>query len=254
VNPLLSLVTHSSEFLLDASSGLSSLFFPRICPFCQGEGGCIAIGEGNETNERGRTVCLDFWNEPPSIRYIDGVPIYSVRPYDDRAMKVVLAAKERGERSARKFLAQAIESVISEKLNGTSPLLLIPIPSTDHAIRKRGEDFILSLARTVARRVRSREILIAPVLRWIRRVEDQSLLSIQERIENLASACQVDEKKVQKWVVRNRLPETLEIALIDDVITSGATLSAAISAISHSSLGSRSSLVGITACHSARPF
>lgn len=169
-------------------------------------------------------------------------------------MRVVLAAKERGEKSARELLTRAIGSAIADKLKRESPLLIIPIPSTDRAIKRRGEDFMLRLAKSVAKREESREILVAPVLRWNRHVEDQSLLSMQERRVNLASACEIDEKKLQNWLVHSRAEGELEIVLIDDVITSGATLSAAISAISHSSLGLRSSLVGVTACHSARPF
>lgn len=236
-----------SGFLRDAAKGLSTLFFPHTCPFCHGENGCVAIG--------GRR-CLDYWVDPPSIRYIGKVPIYSVLPYDDMAMNVVLAAKERGEKRARELLSIAINSVITMRLKGSSPLVVIPIPSTMGAIRKRGEDFILTLVRSISRDVHDREVLVAPVLRWRRNIEDQSLLSLQDRERNLASACEVDEEKVKKWLASTRIPSDirLEIALIDDVITSGATLTAAISAISHSSLGSRSSLVGITACHSARGF
>lgn len=246
------MLKNRSQFLVDGFRGIGSLFFPDLCPYCEGDPDCIAID--------GRS-CEVRWSDPPSIRFINGAPIYSVVPYDDRAMSVVLAAKERGERRAKSLITRSIESVIERMTLRASPLIVVPTPSSKRAIRARGEDFLLTVARSLSfeermiddRRV---EIVIAPILNWNREMKDQSGLTAMQRSENLFRACEVDEIRTMRLLSRIQIPpgEPLQIAIIDDVVTSGATMAAALSAISHSSLGLRSSLLGITACHSARPL
>jgi predicted amidophosphoribosyltransferase len=246
----------SGKFLKDALHGIGSLFFLDICPYCQGEPDCLKLD--------GRS-CEEWWSEAPSIRFIDRVPIYSVVPYDDRAMGVVLAAKERGERRARQLIVTAVASVIATAIetrtSQDSPLILVPIPPSRRALKVRGEDFIQRISVSAMANGRftdpdQKQLILAPILRWRRDIEDQSELSITQRRQNLAEACEVDEARVELLLSPFRLlsNQLLRIILIDDVVTSGATMAAAISAISHSTLGSRSSLSGITACHSARPL
>jgi predicted amidophosphoribosyltransferase len=251
----LSIPELAEEFLVTALRGLGTLFFPNECPYCRAEG--IHQREVEAS-------CLDIWRQRPSIRHIYGVPIYSVVPYDDRAMNVVLAAKERGERRAKELLATSIVSVIerSEIFESYSErFLIIPIPSSERAIRLRGEDFIFELARAVIKEKKvfgfgDSQVLLCPVLRWRREIKDQSALSMQERVKNLSAALEVDERGLQRFFYRNNLSleQGLHLVLIDDVVTSGSTLAAAISAISHSSLAPHISLIGITSCHSAKPF
>lgn len=237
---------------------MSSLLFPDSCPYCQRE----------ETHRE----CLDLWQQSPSIRYLGSVPIFSVVPYDERAMAVVLAAKERSEERARALLVAAVSSVllkVDAEACTKNLWLLIPIPASKSARRRRGEDFILELARMVASNDRI-DAKVLPVLRWVRSVRDQSSLNLSERVQNLADALELDERRLRQWRDRNALPlhpplsmashktggEEIRILLVDDVLTSGATMAAAISAISHSSLGLSSALParlsGVTACHSVR--
>ena len=234
------------NYLRSALQGIGSLFFPDLCPCCQRE----------EEWER----CIELWHGGVSTRFIGHVPILSVVAYDDRAKSVVLAAKERGERRAKEFLASAISSAVSAVGSRTSSerkLLFIPIPSSERAIRRRGEDVILELAQRVAIDQAPYTVLL-PVLRWKREIRDQSELTIRERIINLDDSLEVDERRLTDLLRIHGISRAeisgrdLGIILIDDVITSGSTMAAAISAISHSSLGKCSTLTGITACHSAR--
>ncbi len=236
-------------FLHSASQGIASLVFPDRCPCCLREGQ--------------RESCLALWRSEPSLRFIRKVPIISIVAYDDRAMAVVLAAKERGERRAKEFIILAISTGIARldfKRPEDSLRIIIPIPSSKSAIRRRGEDFIHSLAKEVLKTVAiaDHRVVLLPILRWKRVIKDQSDLTMRERIANLADSLAVDERRLEKElhsldiINEVRSGRDLEILLIDDVITSGSTLAAAISAISHSSLGVRSSITGITACYSAR--
>lgn len=237
------------RFLHSASRGIASLVFPDLCPCCLREGQWES--------------CLALWRSEASLRFIGRVPVISTVAYDDRAMSVVLAAKERGERRAKEFLTLAISTGITRldlKRPKDSLRVIIPIPSSKGAIRRRGEDFIHSLAKEVLKNVAisDHHVVLLPILRWKRTIRDQSELTMRERIENLADSLAVDERRLEKGLhslditSAVRSGRDLEILLIDDVITSGSTMAAAISAISHSSLGVRSSITGITACYSAR--
>jgi predicted amidophosphoribosyltransferase len=110
------------------------------------------------------------------------------------------------------------------------------------------------------------DLHLLPILRWKRLIRDQSELTRVERTENLVDSLEVDEVRACELLctlgmtsrTTTRLDgealarRDLRILLIDDVITSGSTMAAAISAISHSSLGVRSTMMGVTACYSAR--
>lgn len=244
-------LTFIGDFIHSAARGISSLVFPDLCPCCLREGEWES--------------CIALWRGDPSLRFIERVPIISTVAYDDRAMSVVLAAKERGERRAREFVIVAISNGIAHVETRKHPetvRIIVPIPSSEDAIRRRGEDFIQAIAKEVARGmdVEGLQVVLLPILRWKRATRDQSELNMRERIANLVDSMEVDEGRLERRLRPFSSASSMasgrnfEILLIDDVITSGSTMAAAISAISHSSLGVRSTMVGITACYSARGF
>lgn len=237
------------EFLSSTLRGISSLAFPDLCPCC--------------LHEEQWESCIALWRSAPSLRLIGKVPIISTVAYDDRAMSVVLAAKERGERRAREFLRVAIANGIAQVETSKvskSVRIVIPIPSSESAIRRRGEDFIHTLAKEIVKSMdaTNHQVALLPILRWKRVTKDQSKLTMRERIANLADSMEVDEGRLERRLHSLDIATSVasgrevEVLLIDDVITSGSTMAAAISAISHSSLGVRSTIMGITACYSAR--
>ena len=226
-------------FLFEAMTGLHSLLFPLRCPYCERE------------ESKACEDCLAQWLRTPQTRLVEGVPIFSSHPYDERAMRVVLAAKERGEREARRFIVQSLAD-LSQRIVAHSgeEIFLVPIPGSTRALRRRGEDVIRELVERVVESSIG-NVSSLPILTWSRDVRDQSSLSMRERARNLSGALIVDDSlvvKSMKELVRQQL------VIVDDVLTSGATMAAAISAISHSSLGRSSLLAGITACYSVNPL
>lgn len=100
-------------------------------------------------------------------------------------------------------------------LQGPAPAVLIPIPLHAARLRRRGYDQALELARPLARQLGLP--LVIDVLRRGRETAPQSRLDAAQRRRNLRGAFQVDRSTA--------LPP--HVVLVDDVMTTGATLHAA---------------------------
>jgi predicted amidophosphoribosyltransferase len=96
---------------------------------------------------------------------------------------------------------------------------LVPMPSRGQARRDRGADPIRELAQRAAGSVRRAgwEVRVVPALRHRRAVADQSGLDAAGRAANLAGALEV------RPMLRDRVAGAVCL-LVDDVVTTGATL------------------------------
>jgi predicted amidophosphoribosyltransferase len=218
------------EFLGSAMRGIRSLVFPPSCALC-----------GLEESE-GCPECIESWRIAPAIRLIDSIPIFSPVIYDARARSVVLAAKERGERLSRTFIVEAISSVV-EGIDPGAALALIPIPTSKRALRKRGDDFLARVVDEVVSREPKRLQRLS-LLDFKYQIHDQSGLSIQSRERNLNGSLEITEQKGQN------LADLPSLVIIDDVLTSGSTMRAAIRALRVNPL--LRTIAGVSACRSDR--
>lgn len=117
-----------------------------------------------------------------------------------------------------RLLADAIRRDVAVRAGprrGLPPVLLVPVPSSPAAVRRRGDRPMLLLARRAARLV-GPAVEVAEVLAMARRTADQAGLDRTARLGNLRGALRV----VDPRRVRGR-----DCLLVDDVLTSGATLS-----------------------------
>ncbi|MFI9273571.1 ComF family protein [Kitasatospora sp. NPDC052896] len=166
-----------------------------------------------------------------------GLPVpHSAGWYADPVRRLLLAHKERGAlplagplgavlaRAVRSAVTPAVTPAAGADLPG--PLLLVPMPSTRRAVRARGHDATLRLARAAARELGRTGLpcRVAPVLRPTRRIADQSGLGAAERRRNLHGALTVPTR------LRSRLAG-LRPVLVDDLVTTGATLAEAARAL-----------------------
>jgi ComF family protein len=115
---------------------------------------------------------------------------------------------------------QLVSQLMAGRLRGVPrPQALIPLPLHRARLRHRGFDQALELARPLGR------ALDLPVLdgalERIRATREQSTLSAKARRRNVRGA----------FAVRPRLPLPAHVALVDDVMTTGATLRAAAAAL-----------------------
>lgn len=102
----------------------------------------------------------------------------------------------------------------------------MPVPSARRQVRARGHDPARRIARAAAGRLRWAGVpaRVAPVLRLRRAVADQAGLGARQRRENLAGALAVCRDGA-------RLTAGARLVLVDDLITTGATLAEAARAV-----------------------
>jgi ComF family protein len=132
--------------------------------------------------------------------------------YDDTVRRVVAAWKERGLRR----LADAAASVVSERLARPRADVLTYVPADADRRLIRGHHPAERLAAAVARHW---ELPCEPLLARARPSRRQRGLPLAERRRNVARAFDA------------RAPAPPTVVLVDDVYTSGATASAAASAL-----------------------
>ncbi|NUK16622.1 ComF family protein [Streptomyces lunaelactis] len=160
-----------------------------------------------------------------------GLPmVHAAAPYEDAVRAVLLAHKERGAlglaRPLGAALAGAVRASVSRPAGRAGPLLLVPVPSARRAVRARGHDAGRRIAMAAAGELRrgGTEARALPVLRQRRAVADQSGLTARQRVANLTGALEV-------VAGGGRLLEGGRAVLVDDLMTTGASLAEAARAV-----------------------
>jgi len=133
---------------------------------------------------------------------------------------MLLAYKDRDAVGLTATLADALRRSIAAAVASTAPVpctaqpapVIVAVPSTRAARRRRGYDPVLRLARAGGCRPQ-RGVLV-----HVRDVRDSASLSAADRARNLSGALAV--APAVKHQLRGRT-----VVLIDDVVTTGATLS-----------------------------
>lgn len=167
-------------------------------------------------------LCQDCAAELPRGLSPEGA--LAILDYQDRRVKrAIWLFKYRNKRALAKILAEVVYAALLEELaelrlmkNFREPLL-VPMPISRRRFRERGYNQVLLLARELA--LLGGEFALTPdALRKTRHTESQvETASRRERLKNLRGSFSADPA-----AVRGR-----NIILLDDVITTGATLSEA---------------------------
>lgn len=139
--------------------------------------------------------------------------------YDGALRSAIIGWKERGRFTVERPLAHLMAaSVLALDVEG--PVALVPIPSRPERRRARGADVVTDLARRSARLLRAvgLEASVTPSLAFVKRVRDQAGLSAAARADNVRGSLAV-----------RRVP-AVPVVLVDDIVTTGATLGEAVRA------------------------
>jgi len=141
-----------------------------------------------------------------------GIPVWSGLRYEGVATHVLRALKEDGRTGLARHLAPSLAAAVAASAHPTA--VLVPIPTSRAAFRRRGYRVIDLVAARAGLRV-------APLLVPTRRTADQRGLDQEGRRENVAGS------------LRARDVAGRRIIVLDDVVTTGATLGEAIRALRH---------------------
>ncbi|HVF21370.1 MAG TPA: phosphoribosyltransferase family protein [Mycobacteriales bacterium] len=191
--------------MLDA---LLDLVCPRYCAGCGAHGASVCercrLILGAPARLRRPTPC------PP------GLPrVAAVADHDGAVRELLIAHKDRGRRDVGAALGVALARAVRHLADGT-PLLLVPSPSSASAVRARGYDHALLLARAALPHLPRGSAAVAALER-VRRTADQSGLGAGARAANVSGAVRV----------RRRFAPVLhghQVVVVDDLMTTGATL------------------------------
>ncbi|MEU8121002.1 phosphoribosyltransferase family protein [Spirillospora sp. NPDC049024] len=151
-------------------------------------------------------------------------PPWTVAAYEGPLRTILAAYKERGRAALAVPLGEALATAVHAALPSgpDPPPVVVWVPSGRRAVRRRGHDPLRGAVDVAVRRLRADGVPVTALdaLRQRGRVADQAGLSAKERAANLSGAVEVRAEVAGRRLV-----------LVDDVVTTGASLAEAARAL-----------------------
>jgi predicted amidophosphoribosyltransferase len=202
---------------------LADLVLPAECAGCAVAGATLRYG-----------VC------PGCVAALESLTPFPTRPtpappgmprcvalggYDGVLREVLLGYKERGRHTLGRPLGVLLARAVAEASGGSrTPVLLLPVPATAAAARRRHGDHVWRLARHAAAELRrsGRGAAVTQPVRALPR-QDSAELDRAGRAAAAAMAFRLRSSRVPG--TRGRAARA-RVVLVDDIVTTGATLAA----------------------------
>ena len=171
-------------------------------------------------------TCQSNWKVSTRKSFVGSNLVYFKADYNVKTASVILAAKESNNHLAIDLLATSISQSILyavADLGVTGEIFLVTIPSSASAIRRRGRDHIQDLAVEVQKLLELKSIKthLLLILSQRKNMKDQSRLNSRQRLQNTHGMFEVTSCENPQGA----------IFLIDDLVTTGASIMEGIRAL-----------------------
>ncbi|WP_042939906.1 ComF family protein [Rhodococcus sp. AW25M09] len=160
-----------------------------------------------------------------------GVPCWALGTYSGPRRNGVIAMKERGRRSVARPLGRALAEAIGHLRDAgeidppeLASLVLVCAPTRARAARARGGDPVLRCARIAAEELAPETVLVPELLRMSGGARDSVGLSAGQRQHNVAGRIEAVGVCRPRADTGRPRTSTHTVLLLDDVVTTGATL------------------------------
>ena len=197
---------------MDLTTAAADLLLGASCPGC-----------GHPAVALCATCSVGITPRPAVVR-TQPVDVAAAGEHDGVLRLAIVAWKEEGRSALVRPLAHLLGASVLEVADPARPLILVPVPTSRRSRRARGADVVDELARCAAELLRATgaKVAVDQALRVARRVADQSGLGARDRRDNLRGA----------FAVRStRRLEGRDVVVVDDIVTTGATLGEAVRAL-----------------------
>lgn len=199
---------------------LLDLALPAPCPGCGRSAGLVPLCGAC----RAELATLRAYRTAP-VPAPPGFPVcWAMGPYEGLLRQCLLAYKERGCHRLSRPLGGLLAAGVRAAA-GANPVLLLPVPATAAAIRSRYGDHVVRMARhaAVVLRDAGQPAAVAPVLR-ARPRPDSVGLDAATRYRVAVAGFAPRSRGIER--LRGAAGAGARIVMVDDIVTTGATLAA----------------------------
>ena len=177
--------------------GVLDLLLPSWCAHCGADGPPLCA------------ECHGGLDDEPLERVIEsGLRVRSTWRFDPVVADALHALKAEGRTALCRVFAPPLVSALVRAVPDPHGVAVVPVPTSVAAMRRRG-------FRVVDRLLRAGRVPSVSALRAVRRVQDQRTLGRYERAENMRGAFRVRSGFLRPGAA---------VVIVDDVVTTGATI------------------------------
>jgi predicted amidophosphoribosyltransferase len=210
---------------------LADLLLGRSCELCRRPGPHVCSGCAMNI----AAGCLP--TQVPDL----SVPTWAASDYRGQVRTLLVAWKESLRPDLTGVLSMLLASAVASAV-GSGPVALVPVPVTRRSLNRRGRDVLADLTWRAARRLTAIGLpsQCRSAVGFVRQPDDQVGLELIERRTNVKDAMRADA---------SALRAAERVVVVDDIVTSGATLTEVVRALTRAGVAVEAAAVVASAGH-----